>query len=221
MKRQALLGGLPVGCVLLLLGSTLQPPPPGDAVADLTTTDGLKLVGGAWRYAEATIVEAQGKTKDGKPAPTHDISPHAGAADFDDAAWPMLSTDDIHHAIGGGKLSFAWFRIRITVPEKVGETPTKDAAVLLDITIDDYGEVWVDGKLPRAVGQSGGSMVRGFNCPNRVLLTEHAKPGQTFSIAVFGANGPLSDPPGNFVWLRSASLHICPGGKGSQGCRPD
>ncbi|HMN40218.1 MAG TPA: hypothetical protein PKE29_05185 [Phycisphaerales bacterium] len=190
-----------------------------EASIDLTTAEGLKQIGGEWRYIEARIVEVEAKTKDGTVVMTHDITPHAGGVDFDDSAWATLSTDDIHHAIGGGKLSFAWFRIAITVPEKVGEVSTDGAAVLLEVTIDDYAEVWVEGKLPRTLGQAGGTMVKGFNCPNRVLLSEKAKPGQVFRVAVFGANGPMSDPPGNYVWLRNASLKVCRDAGGA--CKPD
>lgn len=49
-------------------------------------------------------------------------------------------------------------------------------------------------------------MIKGWNSPNRVLLTRNAKPGQQFQIAVFAANGPLSNLPGNFIWVRSAAL---------------
>jgi gluconolactonase len=31
-------------------------------------------------------------------------------------------------------------------------------------------------------------------------------PGQRIQLAVFGANGPLSEPPSNFIWIRSATL---------------
>jgi gluconolactonase len=41
-----------------------------------------------------------------------------------------------------------------------------------------------------------------------VVLTRDARPGQRFDIAVFGANGPLSNPPGNFIWVRSATLDV-------------
>jgi gluconolactonase len=34
------------------------------------------------------------------------------------------------------------------------------------------------------------------------------RPGQQIQIAVFGANGPLSDPPSNFIWVRSATLEF-------------
>ena len=72
--------------------------------------------------------------------------------------------------------------------------------------MDDYAEVWVNGRLARSLGQSGGSVVAGFNAPNRVVLTRDARPGQAFDIAVFAANGPLSDPPANYIWVRSATI---------------
>jgi gluconolactonase len=49
-------------------------------------------------------------------------------------------------------------------------------------------------------------MVGGFNAPNRIVLTRDAQPGQQIDLAIFAANGPLSDPPSNFIWIRSASL---------------
>jgi len=39
-----------------------------------------------------------------------------------------------------------------------------------------------------------------------VVIARDAVPGQRIQLAVFGANGPLSNPPGNFVWVRSATL---------------
>src|SRR5207247_1869859 len=77
---------------------------------------------------------------------------------------------------------------------------------VFEIVLDDYAEVWVNGKLPRVLGQSGGGLIRGFNAPNRVVLGRDVKPGQQFQIAVFGMNGPISDPPANFIWVRSATL---------------
>jgi gluconolactonase len=64
----------------------------------------------------------------------------------------------------------------------------------------------VNGQLARGLGQQGGSLVAGFNAANRVVLTRNARPGQTFDIAIFAANGPLSDPPANYIWVRSATL---------------
>jgi gluconolactonase len=66
--------------------------------------------------------------------------------------------------------------------------------------------VWVNGALTHALGDDGGPVVAGFNAPNRVLLTDHARPGQRFQIAVFGINGPVSASPHNYIWLRTATL---------------
>jgi gluconolactonase len=66
--------------------------------------------------------------------------------------------------------------------------------------------VWVDGKLATVLGQAGGQLIKGFNAPNRVVVARDARPGQRIHIAVFGANGPLSNPPANFIWVRSATL---------------
>jgi gluconolactonase len=56
------------------------------------------------------------------------------------------------------------------------------------------------------LGQTGGQLIKGFNSPNRVVLGRDVRPGQRFQIAVFGVNGPLSAPPGNFIWIRSATI---------------
>jgi gluconolactonase len=49
-------------------------------------------------------------------------------------------------------------------------------------------------------------MIKGFNAPNRVIIGRNVQPGQQIQIAVFGINGPLSNPPDNFIWVKSATL---------------
>ena len=49
-------------------------------------------------------------------------------------------------------------------------------------------------------------MIKGFNAPNRVILTRNARPGQRIQLAVFGINGPISYTPQNFIWVKSATL---------------
>ena len=78
--------------------------------------------------------------------------------------------------------------------------------MVFEVAIDDYAEVWVNGELPLALGDTGGPVVGGFNAPNRVLLTDDARPGQRFQIAVFGINGPISASPRNYIWMRTATL---------------
>jgi gluconolactonase len=84
--------------------------------------------------------------------------------------------------------------------------------VVLELVLDDYAEVWVDGRLPLVLGQTGGQSIKGFNAPNRVVLTHDARPGQQIQLAIFGANGPISSPPVNFIWIRSATLDFFPPG---------
>ncbi len=103
----------------------------------------------------------------------------------------------------------------VTIPEKVASLSTAGATVAFEIVIDDYAEIWVNGKLPAVLGQSGGTVVKGFNAPNRVILTHNAKPGEKFQIAVFGFNGPISRSPGNFIWVKSATLDFYKPGQGT------
>jgi uncharacterized protein GlcG (DUF336 family) len=105
-----------------------------------------------------------------------------------------------------GRLCFNWYRIKITIPEKVGNFDPTGSTVVFELVIDDYAEIWVNSKLPVVLGQTGGQLVKGFNAPNRVVIGREVKPGQQFQLAVFGVNGPVSNPPGNFIWIRSATL---------------
>ena len=183
-----------------------------DAIVDLTTRDGVALVQGQWRYADTRIFETDFRAPgpdlrpSGAPIKTYDYAPHAGAADFDDSSWPVIPADALEGRRGTGKLSFNWYRIKLTIPQKAGPFDPTGSTVVFVVVVDDYAEVWVDGRLARRLGQVGGSLIGGFNAPNRVVLTRDARPGQQIQIAVFGANGPLSDPPSNFIWIRSATL---------------
>ena len=183
-----------------------------DAIVDLRTHEGAVLVAGAWRYVNAQIVEVEFNAAgadmrpSGPPIRTRDIRPKAGATEFDDSGWQILDPTTLEARRGTGRVSFAWYRIRVTVPEKVAMFDPTGSTLVFEIVLDDYAEVWVDGQLPRVLGQSGGALVAGYNAPNRVILGRDVLPGQQFQIAVFGINGPLSDPPANYIWIRSATL---------------
>jgi gluconolactonase len=185
-----------------------------DAIVDLRTAEGVNLVQGAWRYRDARIVEVDFSAAgadmkpSGPPLRTHDVEPKAGAAEFDDASWEVLDPTTLEARRGTGRVSFNWYRVNVTVPERVGAFDPTGATLVFEIVLDDYAEVWVGGELPRALGQSGGAVIAGFNAPNRVVLGRDVRPGQRFQVAVFGINGPLSDPPANYIWMRSASLQF-------------
>jgi gluconolactonase len=196
-----------------------------DAIVDLATPAGAALVRGEWRYGDTKIVEVDHHLPgpDGKPSGspnrTWDVMPHAGARGFDVSAWPVIDPATLGARRGNGRLSFGWYRLRFSLPQKVGGLATDGAAVVLEVVADDYAEVWVDGELPRPLGQSGGALVRGYNAPNRVVVSRAARAGETHEVALFVANGPLSEPPGNYLWLRSATLDLYRPGRLGGGTR--
>ena len=200
-----------------------QAPPYGrpDATLDLRTREGTQHVRGDWRYSDVKIIEVDSKgpgpdlKPSGAPVKTYDYTPHAGAADFDDSRWPVIDPTTLEGRRGNGKVSFNWYRINVTLPERVANFAVAGSSVSFEIVIDDYAEIWVNGSLSTVLGQSGGSVVKGWNAPNKVILTHNAQPGQRFQIAVFGFNGPISRSPENFIWVKSATLDLYKAGAGS------
>ncbi|MEO5960321.1 MAG: SMP-30/gluconolactonase/LRE family protein, partial [Opitutaceae bacterium] len=185
-----------------------------DSVVDLRTSAGAALVQGTWRFHDAAIVEVDHRAPGpdmkatGAPIRTHDISPKAGAADFDDSAWGKISPESLEARRSTGRLAFAWYRLDVTIPEKLGNVATQGATIVFELVVDDYAEVWVDGQLPQILGSTGGAFPAGWNSVQRVTLTRDARPGQHLKLAIFSANAPLSDPPPNFIWIRSATLDV-------------
>jgi len=188
------------------------------AIADLRTNEGISALNATWKFHEASIAEAAFKRPGpsqndpmplyptGKAVITHSLNPKAGAANFDDKTWETLDPTTLETRRGSGLLSFVWFRINITIPENLGAFQTPGATAILEIVADDYAEIFVNGKLSKAFGQAGGGTISGWNARNRVLLTNDAKPGQQFQIAILCANGPFADLPENYIWLRSATV---------------
>src|SRR5262245_33979911 len=188
-----------------------------EAKIDLMTVDGVQLVMGTWRYSDTRIVESQFRAPDangqptGAPISTYDYAPHAGGADFDDSGWERIEPASLIQRRSTGRLSFNWYRIRVTVPERVAGFDTKGSTAVFETSLDDYAEVWVDGELPRAFQQSGGSVVKGWNANNRLIVGRNVRPGQQIQLAVFGINGPISSVPTNFIWMRTARLDFYAG----------
>ncbi len=185
-----------------------------EATIDLATDEGAKLVKGEWRYSDTRITEVDfrgpgpDKQPTGKPIKTYDYEPKAGPAGFDDSKWEIISPTSLSDRRSTGRICFNWYRIKLTVPERVGDFDTKGSTVVFQTALDDYAEVWVDGELSRYLGQMGGSVISGWNAPNRMVIGRDVKPGQQIQLAVFGVNGPISNPPTNFIWVREARLEF-------------
>src|SRR5215468_7538763 len=189
-----------------------------DAVIDLATKEGVNLIKGQWRYSDTKIIpvdfRAAGPDKQptGKPIKTYDFTPHAGGADFDDSKWQVLDPTTLDARRSTGRLCFNWYRINITIPLRINDVDVAGATAVFETSLDDYAEIWVDGELSRALGQSGGSVVKGWNAANRLIVNRSVQPGQKIQLAVFGANGPLSNPPTNYIYMRDAKLEFYQGG---------
>ena len=197
-----------------------------EASLDLATAEGVKAVTGQWKYSGTKIVEVDFRSAGadnqptGLPVKTYDYAPHAGGADFDDSTWEKVSATDLQKRRGNGRLSFNWYRINITVPENVSGFDTNGSTVVFQTALDDYAEVWVNGEISRFIGQKGGSVVGGWNAPNRLIVGRNVKAGQVIQLAVFGINGPISNPPTNYIWVREARLDFYKGETGPLAITP-
>src|SRR6266545_5975015 len=183
-----------------------------DAVVDLRTMEGVARVNAQWRYSDTKILEIDHRSggpdlkASGPKNRTFDFTPDARGTDFDDSGWEVIPADSLEKRRANGRLCLNWYRINVTIPEKVAGFDPRGATAVFEIVVDDYAEVWVNGKAPFVLGQNGGTVAAGWNAPNRVVVTRDAQPGEQFQIAVFGINGPVSTHPDTYIWVRSATL---------------
>ena len=190
------------------------------AMVDLATSDGAGLVSGEWRYSDTRIVEARfiGPGADGQPTgepvATYDYLPKAGGAGFDDSGWEVIAPESLKRPRGHGHVAFNWYRMRLTVPARIGDFDPAGSTVVFETKVDDYAEIWVDGEIAYAMEDSGGPVVKGWNAKNRLVVGRNVKPGQQIQLAVFGINGPISRSPTNFIFLHHARLEFHDGPKG-------
>jgi hypothetical protein len=117
--------------------------------------------------------------------------------DYDDSGWEPCA--NIRKSISKG-FTFAWYRITIQVPEKVNGIEIAGYRIWFETNVDNYGEVWIDGKIDRTTGAIGG-----LNASQRVEVTNKAAPGSKHVIACLVVNGPLAEPRGG-VFMRYATL---------------
>jgi hypothetical protein len=175
------------------------PAPEGQQVAaiDLMKQDGTDLVKGTWRRHLVSFHTGPMK---------NEIEPQAHGT-FKDDDWEKIEDPvGLAKAFGPGKFSMAWYRIKVTMPAKVGDVDVSGSEAWFRATIDDYAEVWVEGAIDKTFGTSGRGAIAGFNKPNEVLLSKDVKPGQTVQVAVLAINGPFGNPPGNKIFFHKPAL---------------
>ena len=77
--------------------------------------------------------------------------------DYDDSGWESGSDFQKRYSVG---LTFAWYRLRFTMPETVKGQDVTTCRVWFETNVDNYGEVFIDGKIDRNIG-----VVTGNNTP--------------------------------------------------------
>jgi hypothetical protein len=170
------------------------------AKIDLRTREGVAAVKGAWCYHDVKIIEVEGKSKNGSANRTYSYEPKAKGPEFDDAQWEIIEPETLKNARANGQICFCWYRIKVTIPPQA-----EGKSVFFQTTVDDYGEIWVDGKLPRKPGDTGGPIVAGFNFSNRVELKD-ARRGKVYrSRSSASTDRSRTRPRTGSSWARRSS----------------
>jgi hypothetical protein len=188
----------------------LAPLTPPVHVVDLMTAEGSAAFGARWKGLEAKLIEVPALS-DSRPEfkSTYDVEPHAELLGYDDSAWDVVPATDLGGRRGGGMISFFWYRATLTIPADAAGFATDGAKAVLRVNVDDYAEIWVNGELPRAAGRPSPACIQGFNMPHRLVLGDNiVHPGETYELAVFAINGPISAAPANFLWFREAKVEF-------------
>ncbi len=189
------------------------------AIADLKTIEGATLVNAKWYVKPAHIdtknFNLPGPQKGGgdalllyptgKTIQTNNLYPQIGDTDFE-KGFVEINPTQLESRQGTGLLSFVWYKIELAIPATIGKLNTTGATAVFEIIVDDYSEIWVNGKQAAGFGQTGNGPISGYNTRNRVVLTDNAKAGDAFSIYVLGINGPIGKLPENYIWVRNAVI---------------
>jgi hypothetical protein len=159
---------------------------------DLNKAEDRRPVKGEWRVATGLVPGApnEGLTSQLAASP-------ARLADHDDSGWKVCG--NIRESLSTG-FTFAWYRIRLEVPGTIAGTALAGSRVWFETNIDNYGEIWIDGKIDRSTG-----VIVGLNAQHRVEVSASAVVGARHVIACLVGNGPLAEPRGG-IFMRYATL---------------
>ena len=121
----------------------------------------------------------------------------ARLADYDDSWWKKDA--DIQERVSAG-FTFGWYRLHMVVPPRVKGVDVSGRRVWFETNVDNYGEIYIDGKIDRAAG-----VITGNNVAKRLLVEDSEVPGTRHVIAVLVGNAPLAEPVGT-IFMRYATL---------------
>jgi len=187
------------------------------AIADLKTKEGAAVVSAKWFVQNGDIVNVDFKAPGpyaadalalyptGTAIRSHLLRPQIGSLDFD-KGFKEINPTELESREGTGLFSFVWYKVEVTIPESIGRLNAEGTTAVFEIVMDDYSEIWVDGKQSQAFGQSGNGLIAGYNTRNRVILSSNVHAGQKFRIDILGINGALGKLPDNYIWVRNAVI---------------
>ena len=161
-------------------------------VLDLNKDADRQKVKAQWRLGPGLV---PGEPNEGLVAQI--LNTPARLADYDDSKWQVCN--NIREGISKG-FTFGWYRIAVTLPAAIDGVALTDSRVYFETNFDNYGEVWIDGKIDRASG-----VIIGINAQYRVEVTNKAAPESKHVIACLVVNGPLAEPRGG-IYMRYATL---------------
>ncbi len=159
---------------------------------DLNKAEDRQKVKGQWRVGPGLV---PGEPNEGLTAEL--LSSPARLPDYDDSGWEVCTNIRKSRSVG---FTFAWYRITIELPGQVDGVAVAGSRVLFETNADNYGEIWIDGRIDRATGA-----IVGINAQQRVEVSGSAVPGAKHVIACLVVNGPLAEPRGG-IFLRYATL---------------
>lgn len=159
---------------------------------DLNNEEDRRKVKGQWRVGPGLV---PGQPNEGLTAQL--LETPARLADYDDSGWEICS--NVRKSISKG-FTFAWYRMTVELPAQLNGISVQDYRVFFETNVDNYAEIWIDGKLDRAAGG-----IIGLNASQRVEVNAKAQPAAKHVIAVLAVNGPLAVPRGG-VFMRYATL---------------
>jgi len=191
------------------------------AIADLRNVVGAAALNAQWYVQWADFIKTDFRLPGpsstdplplyptSAPVKTASLHPQIGAPDFDRHFMPV-SPDQLEKRQGSGLVSAVWYKVELTIPQRLGNWDPTGSTAVFEIVMDDYSEIWVNGRQAHGFGQVGKGLISGYNAANRVILSDHARPGEKFTIAVLGINGPLGMIPDNYIWVRNAVVDFYP-----------
>src|SRR5262245_8884000 len=159
---------------------------------DLNNDEDRRMVKGQWRLGPGLV---PGQPNEGLTAQL--LSTPSRLPDYDDSGWEVCA--NIRKSISKG-FTLVWYRITVELPEQLNGVALRDFRVFFETNVDNYGEIWVDGKLERPAGT-----ITGINAQQRVEVSRNAVPGAKHVIACLVVNGPLAEPRGG-IFMRYATL---------------